>query len=123
MASLDYLAGFFDGEGCVSIIRSMPWQHVERGWPPTYVLRVSVAGTRREIHDEFQLRFGGGVYSHPPRSLKHSQQWDWVVMCGKARDFLTAIRPLLIIKRYDADVGNLCRVARRSHNDAFSKIL
>lgn len=102
MVSLDYLAGFFDGEGSVAIIRA------DKGGAhrsPTYVLRVSVAGTNPAPLKMFAEKFGGGIYAKRMYSDAHTPSFDWVIQARRAAEFLSAIAPLLVVKRNEAEVG------------------
>src|SRR5882672_7301041 len=103
--SLDYLAGFFDGEGSVSIIRTLPKRRRERGWNPHYYLRVAVSGTDPRIVNAFCDRFGGSVHFVERRSERHSPVYVWVAQQNIAEGFLSQIVGLLEIKHQDAEIG------------------
>lgn len=81
-----YLAGYFDGEGCIHINKS------------NYALWATVSGVKRDVLDMFQARFGGVVKNY--RTYYH-----WTVACKKAEAFLEVIHPYLILKKKEALLG------------------
>lgn len=99
--TLEYLAGFFDGEGCVSIIKNN--RNGRRS--PTYVLVVAVSGTNPVPLRAFLDRFGGGLYSKKVYRKNHTASFMWIVQARPALAFLAEIEPLLVVKRQDASIG------------------
>jgi len=82
---LGYAAGFFDGEGCVSI--------------HNYNLVVRINQVRREVLDELTKAYGGSVISmSPPRKSTHRQCYAWSLYGQKAYEFLKKLLPFLIVK-------------------------
>lgn len=79
-----YAAGFFDGEGNITI------QH---GYP-----RVTISQVDRRPLEMFQAQFGGNIVRQR-NSYNHS--WNLVINGVKARQFLIAIRPYCTVKRTD----------------------
>ena len=70
--NLDYSAGFFDGEGCISARyhkpKNRPTPHIE------FVL--SISNTRRESVEAFKAEFGGAVGFHQTIGNR-KPQWMW----------------------------------------------
>ena len=85
-----WLAGFFDGEGCV-YLQSM--KRVNRQLP-RYALSIHLTQNDKAILDEVQKEFGGTVYQHSGRKC-----YRWRVVSRNALDFLLAIYPYSILKR------------------------
>ncbi|MCA1565840.1 MAG: LAGLIDADG family homing endonuclease [Acidobacteria bacterium] len=77
---LAYLAGFFDGEGCIRIKRSY------RLNGNSYYLTVTVANSDRTVLENYVELFGGKVYTKG-RSANF-QQYHWEASSGEAADFL-----------------------------------
>lgn len=79
---LVWLAGFFDGEGCVQINRTREGN---------YRLFVQLSQNRRSILEEVQTEFGGAIY-------ESTRAWFWHLTGVPAWDFLQEVRPYLRIK-------------------------
>ena len=65
MIDIKYLAGFFDGEGCVEIN------------PNKIQDRISVVNTNKIILECIQETFGGTIYSKKISGLSKKPQWVW----------------------------------------------
>jgi len=82
---LSYLAGFFDGEGCVLFDRIM------------------VDNTNPHILEKFFIRFGcGRIYLKKPPGDHNRSHYRWVAYGEKARNALREMMPYLIEKKYQA---------------------
>lgn len=90
---LCWVAGFFDGEGCVDIHLTKR-QNSER-----YCLHVTVGQNVEAPLVAMQAEFGGRV------SLRKSGLWCWNVNADEAANFLIAVRPYLRRKATDAVIG------------------
>jgi len=87
-----WAAGFFDGEGTVHLTKRgelivMANQIVER---PLMAL---------------QRAFGGNIRPVPARVPGYRDQWSWVATGPRARNFLTTIRPYLLVRGTVADAA------------------
>ncbi len=91
-----YLAGFFDGEGCIyASYNRNPHPARKNASPPRYYIAATVTNTHYPILALFKAFFGGGIsYKSDDSKCAH-----WRV---SARDdltyFLTAIQPYCIVK-------------------------
>jgi hypothetical protein len=83
--SLEYIAGFFDGEGCITTIN----QHKGRKY-----LLVSVSQKSRHVLDVIQETVGGTVQGPYGPSSMYCLRWQGVT----ARIFLEKVVPHLICK-------------------------
>lgn len=94
-AEIAYLAGFFDGEGCVSII------HTPARGEHYYEVRVSANQVDPSPLYVMQRRFGGRLI---PLATKPGlrQQYGWIVTGPRGRAALEAMLPFLIVKRTQA---------------------
>ena len=91
-----YVAGFFDGEGCVLIVKDTQLRNKN---PRTdYWLRVNLTNTDRRPLDFLRGRFGGRVHTSTPTSLTTRVAWAWDCTGKAAKDFLLWIRPHTLIK-------------------------
>lgn len=93
---LAYLAGFFDGEGCISIARPEGSSY--------FLLRCSVANTDLRPLLVLKETFGGSVKG-PYQRPRAKAIFNWNIDAAKAEAFLVRILPFLIIKRERAEKG------------------
>jgi len=104
---LVYAAGFFDGEGCVSIGISRYENHFR------YYLemRIGQAARDREICSWFKSKFGGIVVVNETKlnkKLKNEFEYDWRWGCGGGQIgllFLKQLYPYLKLKKEQANLG------------------
>src|SRR5437773_8720684 len=85
--SLDYLAGFFDGEGSVYIAH----RHVKLD------VAMTVANTNPEPLELIQEAYGGGLSIRNRANEKHKAVWVWTLRGDRAVALLEAILDKLII--------------------------
>lgn len=99
---LAWIAGFFDGEGCVCIYRSKeaPSQLRPNG-RGRHVLNLTLTQNNKEILDWVASVFGGRV-----RSYRENICYRWY-LCGrdKQRAFLYAVLPYLKLKKRQAELA------------------
>jgi LAGLIDADG endonuclease len=91
MITTEYIAGFFDGEGCVDFKIT--------GQARMIAVRASIINTNRELLNLIQLEFGGSIYSRPNAKnphWKHFNSLTWIN--SDAVKFLRLIKPHIIIK-------------------------
>ena len=93
-----YMAGFFDGEGCVTISRPRSRKN--------YQLEVNVGNTSRDVLEWVQRNYGGRLHdmqgSRPARYKPYSV---WQVSGVEATDFLRQVLPFLKVKREEAELA------------------
>ncbi len=88
-----YAAGFFDGEGCVSVGKVGKKT-------PIYRSQVNVQQTVLLPLEWLRDRWGGKIYnSHPPGKRNRVQSWQWVLPEGRQAAFLEDVLPYLKVKR------------------------
>ena len=99
LISAEYLAGYFDGEGCIQVQVSKKSK--------CYNLQIAISSTDYEplksIHDMF-----GGCFIFIQRNNKNSKWqdiWRWSVVSKDAYRFLLAIQPYVIIKKKEIDLA------------------
>jgi hypothetical protein len=108
-AFVAWAAGFFDGEGNVSIDR--------RG-----LVQLEVSQTVPEPLFALQEAFGGHVRGRDPGQAHHKEQWLWSIHGRAAGAFLHLIAPHLKVKHHHAylALGAVSVIKGRGHRlDAF----
>jgi len=104
---LAYAAGFFDGEGHISIAFSTSKKC--RGYSyDRYTLIVSMSQMDRRPLDYISSKFGGNVrHLVAKRSYDKGKysRYDWSLACNNAVSFLKKIRPWLHVKIEQADIA------------------
>jgi hypothetical protein len=99
----EYLAGLFDGEGCIDVQRLYPQTGVKGR---TYVrprVRMCMADSCRVLGMKLQERFGGHLVSR--KSFQPNQQSSWSLEWlsqGDITRLLNTILPYLILKAEQA---------------------
>lgn len=97
---LSYLAGFFDGEGCVTIIKGK--NHLGN---VQYSLRVIVSNTNEYVLHLYKLSFGGRIQKRKYKKPGWRDCYAWELSSTRAYDFLKCMYPYLILKKAQADLG------------------
>ena len=98
---LAWLAGFVDGEGCITLNRRL-----NAAGNPSYSAVLMIANTDRTILEHIGGTLGvGGVYAkggdrHFPNTRP---AWQWTVGGRQAREVVALIRPYVRLKRAQAD--------------------
>ncbi len=95
---LAYMAGIFDGEGCVQIVK-----RTDRNGQ--HSLRVSLEMANEYIPSLLKFHFGGSVHKRDLQSRGWQTQWHWVAVSNRAKLFIEAILPYLKLKRNEAELG------------------
>lgn len=124
MLSLEYMAGLFDGEGCIRVhtpgvtvdgkINPKTNRHF-----PSYQVLCMLQNTYWPVILALHEQFGGMVTVTQPRSAKHRTIHQWRVQSKIAYAFLRAVRPHLIIKREEAELA----IALQEHIHLFKSDL
>jgi hypothetical protein len=95
-----YLAGLFDGEGCVVITNTALPNRAD-----SYCLRVFLTMVDREGPGLFHARFGGNFYEKQPANPRHRRQYTWQTSGKIAGAALEAMRPYLRVKRDQVELA------------------
>lgn len=87
--NLAYVAGLFDGEGCVNFTKCRTIK----------IPRVCITNTNLEVLESLQKSFGGFIQqgSRPQNNWK--QSYHWTISNSKACEFLTKIYAWVRIKK------------------------
>jgi hypothetical protein len=86
--SLEYLAGFFDAEGCVGVYK-------HPGKKNYRMLHLNVSNRCRWILEQYKAAFGGSV-------CKGHGCYQWQCQCRIAQRAMQALSPLLVLKKQRA---------------------
>jgi len=98
MASLEYLAGYFDGEGCVCVSAG------SHGAKSLYLL-ITIQTGDPEIVQLFAEQFGGTCKAIANKPNASRQQYRWAIYGVKAQNALRQLLPFLIGKREVAELA------------------
>ena len=91
-----YIAGFFDGEGCVRIKQS------NQGGNSYYVI-AHITNTNPIILKKVQELFGGNTRLQ--EKGRNKPVYNWYITSSEANDFLKTLQPFLIEKKSQAELG------------------
>ena len=101
---LAYMAGFFDGGGCVGIYKSKRCYKGKQ--KESLVLQCYISQTNPSILERFRDAFGGSIRAET-RHLKPNWRvsWTWHIASVKARSFLETIEPYLVLKYEEVELA------------------
>lgn len=113
MASIEYIAGFIDGEGSIQISKGTTHRSGKR----MYYLRLSVHQVDRRPLDELVSRWGGSLrLIEKSSAISKKPIHEWVVTGTNAARVLSEIEPYLISKREQAQLGLLFQEGKGLRN-------
>ena len=102
---LAYLAGLFDGEGCIRINKSYHSPRGNRFRRYQYQIQCTVSNTNPTAVRLFEKYFSGSVHVHSLGSENHKTTWTWSVGALKATKFLKKTIPFLRLKKDEAKLA------------------
>src|SRR5882672_2340266 len=108
-----YLAGFFDGEGSVTINRVK--RADGRSKTDSYTLHAVIGNTDPTVLVWAQSLFGGYLIPREPRNKRHRSSVQWMLQNQWALRFLETIRPYVRMKTTVVDVAINFQRAMRKH--------
>jgi len=94
-----YLAGLFDGEGCVRLAVINRGKEQKRGQNRSVYLGVEIGNTYEPILHWLKDNFGGHVYKVKRSNLKYSQMWSWHLHGDSLKLLISLILPYSRIKK------------------------
>jgi len=104
LVDIAYIAGLFDGEGCISISSGI-WKRPGRAninIRTQHSLNVTIANQHTPTLNYNKDRTGlGNIYKDSPKR----QNYKWCVSCSRAMEFLKVIKPYLKIKAPQAELA------------------
>lgn len=103
---LAWVAGFFDGEGCISIWKQKPTSYRGQSKNISHILKVSVSNTNESSIDYLVSLFGGYKSKRNANTKKNQKLvWAWECCANKAETFLRIVYPYLRIKKFRAEIA------------------
>lgn len=114
--TLAYLAGLFDGEGCIT---SYGGKRQDRSSFSAPAVSVQISNSNLDVLILAQNTFGGKIYSKCIKNPKYKPQWTWIVRGKEAERFLSDLLPHLIIKRTQAKIGLTMLVLQGERNTEY----
>lgn len=87
-----YVAGIFDGEGCIDFYKSRK----------QILCRVTITNTNLELLERIQASFGGAIEQKTTRKEHWKPSYQLRFGCTQAVNFIDKILPYLIVKREQA---------------------
>lgn len=90
---ISYLAGLFDGEGCVTVSRGV------RKGKERIKSRISVGMTTPEPLFIYKRIFGGAISVKEPKKKNWKTCYDWHLQGKKVELFLRVIEPYVLVKK------------------------
>ena len=103
---IEWIAGFIDGEGCLTISKQVRKNRPSVAWRPS----VTVANTNYESLTILKstyggtLRFNTGKRSNLKTGVKWSDSWSWYCPQSKVVELCNDLLPYLIIKKHNAEI-------------------
>lgn len=98
MTSIEYMAGYFDGEGCIRVTQNKR----DNG----FGIHVFITNTYYPFLEELSRRFGGKVSRRNVATDRRKEQYQWRISNKYyALKFLVAINQFLIEKKPQADLA------------------
>ena len=103
---LAYVAGIIDGEGHISIRRSMPANaSKQKRLSPAYEIMVGITNTSPKLIEFLKDEFGGTVtLMNQDRPEHHKPCFRWGLSSNQAIRFIEAIAPFLLVKKERAEL-------------------
>lgn len=94
-AEIAYVAGIFDGEGCIGFAQA-------RG---TSFVRILITNTNKELLEYLQSKFGGDIKALSLRKHNWKQGWNLRISWSRAIELIRLVYPWLRVKREQAQVA------------------
>ena len=100
---IEYLAGFFDGEGCIDVQRMYPRVSGRKRFYCRPRVRLALSKPGLFLLDMLQAEYGGSISYRNPTALNQqvSASWEFLDKVG-IQKFLCELLPHLHIKREQA---------------------
>lgn len=102
--TIEYLAGLFDGEGCISIIKSNPFYKTSTSKTYKYFLSLMVGMTDPRPIVAFKEFFNGRrtVIQEQPNSVRQRTMYRYQATSNVAEEIIKKLLPYLICKKEQA---------------------
>jgi hypothetical protein len=104
LVELAYIAGLFDGEGCVVIAKRVIARHRTPA-RHQYILMVSLTNTNRPILDRLKEMFGGVIVTAKHKKSHWLPCYTWSITARRGARFLRRIHRRVRIKSAQVDLA------------------
>lgn len=101
MLDIRYVAGLFDGEGCISLIKA----NRKNSSLHSYSVRVVIAMTNKPIIKLLHSQFGGIYTERNGNDTSTRNSFSLLWSNNKAKPILEQLLPHLILKRSEAEIA------------------
>lgn len=102
---LAYLAGLFDGEGCINIYRIQTIKGFEKRKYPRFELSATLYNTHKATIDYFHNLVGGYCKTYNRHNIKWKLGYGVKLSSNQALVFIELIQPYLKIKAKQAEIA------------------
>ncbi len=99
--SIPYIAGLFDGEGHVSILK----KYIGKNKNAYYHLAIGIHMCHRPLMEIIHSQFGGYLNGKCAQSSVHRHSFAWGLSNKRAADFLEEIGPYTVVKKEEIILG------------------
>jgi len=100
--SLDYLAGAFDGEGCIVIHKRKP---KKTHWNPNYYAEICIGNTSEWLLLQFQNRWGGSLSLRKQATGTSQPVYAWSLASKKSIPFMEDMLSHCYLKRAQLEIA------------------
>jgi len=101
-----YVAGFFDGEGCVCIVPTQFKKRKDGSRVPGTLIHITITNTHLEVLQRIHARYGGTIQPLRDNRMRRRQLYNLRVMgCERQKTFLRDMLPFSIVKREQIEIG------------------
>ena len=111
---LSYIAGFFDGEGSITIHEN--GKPSPRGKVPNHTLQVSIGNTDPRVLGWIHRNFRGSLIVRKTVKPNHRQVTQWTIRAAAALPFLEAIKPFVRMKIEQVNLAIAFQKTKYRHN-------
>lgn len=126
---LNYIAGFFDGEGNINIYKVDTKNNttVQRRITPKFELTVSLYNTDKDVMDWLYSIFGGyfqirNRYNNKNHKKIWKESYCVRLSSNKAIEFLEIIHPYLKVKKQQAEIAIKFQQVKKDKKNRFAKV-
>jgi len=115
MLTKEYIAGFFDGEGCIRINKWFRKRGSKFGGCYDYTLGTKLTNSNRMVLDECKTLYGGFIGEvEDKRKSTYKKKYAWELKSNDAVKLLRDILPLLLVKRQEAALAIYFQAYKKS---------
>ncbi len=106
--SLQYIAGFFDGEGSIGVYKTSG----KNNWHLRTQLAQNKSNNSTRIMEYLKNRYGGNISIQI--TLSNKNKYNWQLNSNKCAKFLKDIEPYLVLKKKQAQIAIKWQLSRPS---------